>query len=81
MPESRTISGTTKARESKTGKRDVGDRKNNTARSAVFHNNKGSVSLLLVIHKKFKDFQHSFNMKRDSFNDSLSPSTGHKVVP
>ena len=35
MPESRTISGTTKARDSKKGKRDVRGRKNNTARNAV----------------------------------------------
>ena len=47
----------------------------------MFILNKGSVPLLLVIHKNFEDFQHSFNMKRDSSNDSLSPSTGHKVVP
>ena len=36
VPESRTISGTTKASKSKTGKRDVVFRKNNTARSALF---------------------------------------------
>ena len=47
----------------------------------MFILNKGTVPLLLVIYKNFEDFQHSFNMKRDSSNDSLSPSTGHKVVP
>ena len=47
----------------------------------MFILNKGSVPLLIVIHKKFEDFQHSFNIKCDNSNDLLSPITGHKVVP